>query len=142
MSRNSFSSPVKVASARPIFKKDDRKNTKYHRSVILLNFFSKIYEKFLNEQLLHFSNHFMSAYGKGYSTNHALNRLIENWRKALDNNLFTIAVVMDLSNLPNAFDCIPDDLLIAKLHANSLGFDTVTFLSTYLKEWKQKVSNN
>ena len=124
---------MKVASARQISKKDDRTNTKYHRSVILLNFFSKLYEKFLNEQLLHFVNHFMSAYRKEYSTNHVLNRLIENWRKALDNNLFTIAVVMDLSNLPNAFDCIPDDLLIAKLHANSLGFNTVTFLSTYLK---------
>ena len=57
--------------------------------------------------------------------NHVLIRLIENWRQALDNNLFTSAVLMDLSK---TFDCIPHDLIIAKLHAYGLDFDAVTFL--------------
>ena len=43
---------------------------------------------------------------------------------------------MDLSK---AFDCIPSDLLIAKLHAYGLDFDTVTFLHNYLKHRKQSV---
>ena len=30
-------------------------------------------------------------------------------------------------DLPEMFDCIPDDLLIAKLYANRLSFDTVFF---------------
>ena len=76
LSRNSFSNPTNVASVRPIFKKDDRTNIKNYRPVSFLNCFSKNYEKFLNEQLLHFMNHslsdFMFAYGKGYSTNHVL----------------------------------------------------------------------
>ena len=67
----------------------------------------------------------MSAYRSGYSTNHALIQLIENWRHALDNNLFTDTVLMDLSK---AFDCISHNLLIAKLHTYGLDFDTVTFL--------------
>ena len=62
-------------------------------------------------------------------------RLIENWRTTLDKNLFT-GVLMDLSK---AFDCIPHNLLIAKLHAYGLSFDTVTFLNSYLKDWKQNV---
>lgn len=131
---------MEVVSVRPIFKKDDRTNTKYYRSVILLIFFVKLYEKFLNEQLLHFLNHFMSAYRKGYNANHVLIQLIKHWRKALDTNIFTRTVLMGLSNLPNTFDCIPDDLLIVKLHADSLGFNTATFLFAHLKEWKQKVS--
>ena len=90
-----------------------------------------MYEKFLNEQLLHFVNHSlsdpMSAYRIGHSTNHVSIRLNENWRKTLDNNLFTGVVLMDLSK---AFDFIPHDPLIAKLHAYDLGFDTVTFRFT------------
>ena len=61
-----------------------------------------------------FLSDFSSAYRKGYSTNHVLIRLIENWKTTLAKNLFTEAVLMDLSK---AFDCIPHDLLIAKLHA-------------------------
>lgn len=30
-----------------------------------------------------------------------------------------------------AFDYIPHDLFIAKLHADGLSFDTVTFFNTY-----------
>ena len=57
--------------------------------------------------------------------NHVLIRLIENWRQALDNNLFTSAVLMDLSK---TFDCIPHDLIITKLHGYGVDFDAVTFL--------------
>ena len=64
-------------------------------------------------------------------------RLIENWKKALDNNLSTGAALMDL---PKVFECILHDLLIAKLHAYGLGFDTVTFFFPYLKERKQRVT--
>ena len=81
----------------------------------------------------------MSAYRSGYSTNHVLIRLIENWRHALDNNLFTGTVLMDLSK---AFNCIPHGLLIAKLHAYGLDFDTLMFLHNYLEHQKQSVKIN
>ena len=84
---------------------------------------------FLNEQLLPFVirslSELMSAYRSGYSTNHVLIRLIENGRHALDNNIFTGAVLMELSK---AFDCISHYLLIGKLPGYGLDFDTVTFL--------------
>ena len=46
---------------------------------------------------------------------------------------------MDLSK---AFDCIPHDLLAAKLHACGLSEDAVTFVHSYLKRRKQGVKIN
>ena len=129
--RNSFSDSAKIASVRPIFKKGERTEIRNYRPVSILNCFSKIYERFLHNQIASFSNEFLSdfisTYRKGYSTNHVLIRLIENWKTTLDKNLFTRAALRDLSK---AFDCIPHDLLIAKLHAYGLRFDTVTFLNS------------
>ena len=87
----------------------------------------------------HSLSDFKSAYRKGYSTNHFLIALIENWRKALDHNLFTRAVLKDLPKHLSAFLIY---LLTAKLHGYGLGIDIVNFLSTYLKEQKSKVSVN
>ena len=89
--------------------------------------------------MTNFLSDFISAYRKGYSTNHVLLRLIENWKAALDSNLFTGAVLMDL---PKAFDCVPHDLLIAKLHAYGFSFETLTLLNSYLRNRKQCVKIN
>ena len=82
LSNNAFSDSEKLASVRPIYEKYDRNEIKNYRPVSILNCFSKIYEKFLNEPLLPFVNcssaELMSAYRSGYSTNHVLIRLIEN----------------------------------------------------------------
>ena len=60
----------------------------------------------------------ISVYRKSYNSQHALIRLIEEWREYLDNEFVEGAVMTDLSK---AFDCIPHDLLIAKLEAYGLG---------------------
>ena len=61
--------------------------------------------------------------------------MIEKLRKIRDENGVFAAV---LTNLSKAFDCIPHQLLIAKLSA--YGFDTksIAFISAYLKNRKQK----
>ena len=82
---------------------------------------------------------FITSDRKGYSSNHALLRLIENWKVGLDSNLFTEAVLMDLSK---AFDCIPHDLIIAKLHAYGFNFETLTFLNRYVRNHKKCVKIN
>ena len=66
-------------------------------------------------------------------------RLIENWKAALDSNLFTGTVLMNLSK---AFDCISHDLLIPKLHAYGFSFETLTFLNSYSRDRKQCVKIN
>ena len=112
ISSNKYSKHAKTATVRPIFKKDDRTNTKNYRPVSLLNIFSKIYERFLHESLTSYVETFLSkfipVYRKSYSSNHVLIRLIENWKKSLYQKKIVGAVLMDLSK---AFDSIPHDLL-------------------------------
>ena len=102
-----------------------------------------MYEKVLKNMLVekmndHFSP-FVAAYRENYNTQHVLIRLLEELRLYLDNNYFVGAVMTDLSK---AFDCIPHDLLIAKLEA--YGFDnyTIRYVYSYLKNRKQCVRIN
>ena len=44
--------------------------------------------------------------------------------------------------MSKAFDCIPHDLLAARLHAYGLSKDAVTFVHSYLKCGKQDVKRN
>ena len=44
-----------------------------------------------------------------------------------------------LIDLPKAFDCIPHDVLIAKLNAYGLSEETTTFFYSYLKRRGQRV---
>ena len=82
-----------------------------------------------------FLSKFISAYRKTYSLNHVLIRIIENWKKALDLNKFTGAVLMDLTK---AFDSIPHDLLIAKMHAYGFDENSLVFFYSCLKRHTKK----
>ena len=97
-----FPENAKVASVTPIDKKTDDKNSVLNfRPISILNCFSKVYENILKTQLVETMNNlfspFISAYRESYNTQHVLIRLIDEWRKNLDNNNFVGAVFMDLS---------------------------------------------
>ena len=61
---------------------------------------------------------------------------LENWKQALDENFVVGTVLIDLSK---AFDCIPHNLLIAKLYAYGFSEKGAVFLYSYLKRRKQNV---
>ena len=95
----------------------------------------KIYERFIHNGLSSYAgkvlSNFISAYRKSYSSNHVLLRLTENWKNSLDSKNFVGTVLMDLYK---AFDGIPHDLPVAKLHAYGLSEDVVTFVYSYLNK--------
>ena len=139
-----FPENAKVASVVPIDKgKPDKYDVLNYRPVSILNAFSKIYEKVIKNQLASYLDKyfspFISAYRKSYSTKQVLIRLLEEWREKLDKNFIVGAVLMDLSK---AFDCIPHDLIIAKLAAYGFKRETLRLIYSYLKGRKQCVKIN
>ena len=125
-----------------MYKKKEREKIENYRPVSILNCLSKIYKKFVLESFKPFIDSFLSqyiaAYREKYSSNHVLIRLIENWKKALDDKFFVGTVLMDLSKA-NKSNCIPHDLLIAKLHAYGFSEKTATFICSCLKRRKRNV---
>ena len=137
LKENKFSENAKTDLVRPIYKKYDRGRINNYRPVSL-NGFSKMYERFLCDSLSNFTDKilskFVSAYRKPYSSKRVLLKLTEEWKKSLDDKNIIGAVLMDLSK---AFDCIPHDLLMAKLYAYGLYMDAITFIYSYIKRRKQ-----
>ena len=135
-----FPDIMKYANVNPIFKKEDKLNKRNYRPVSVLTSLSKIYESVMNDQLSdYFVNLFdnmLSAFRKGYSCQSVLMKCIEDWKCALDNNNFVGVLFMDLSK---AFDCLPHNLLIAKLEAYGLNFSSCNLIASYLSNRKQRV---
>ena len=98
---------------------------------------SKIYERFIHNSISSNAetilSNFISTYRKSYILNHVLLRLIEKWKKSLDDKNVVGTVLMDLSK---AFVCVAHDLLFTKLHVYGLSEDAVTFVYSYLKHRK------
>ena len=139
-----FPENAKVASVVPLDKgKPDKYDVLNYRPVSILNAFSKIYEKVIKNQLASYLDKyfspFISAYRKSYSTQQVLIRLLEEWREKLDKSFNVGAVLMDLSK---AFDCIPHNLIIAKLAAYGFKRETLRLIYSYLKGRKQCVKIN
>ena len=131
---------LKRATITPIFKEGDPFSIENYRPFSILPTVSKVFEKIIAQQLrsfleCRFSN-MLSGFRKGYSTQHALLRLLHKWQKALDSSNIVGTVLMDLSK---AYDSLPHDQMIAKLAAYGLSYDSLLFIYNYLKHRQHRV---
>ena len=127
----------------PAYKKNYRNNKANYCPVSILPNLSKVFENILYKQISEFFNKIFSKYQtgfrKGFNAQTCLVAMLEKFRKYLDDRGEYAALLTDLSK---AFDCLPHDLLIAKLHA--YGFDTpsLKLIHSYLTERYQRVKIN
>ena len=135
-----FPEKMKIADVSPVFKNGDATVKKNFRPISVLSSLSKVFERLLLKQILPFIEKRLSsilcALKKGHSTQHALFRVVEVLRRCIDKGGVTAMVFMDLSK---AYNCLPHDLLIAKLEAYGFGIDGLKLIHSYLTERRQRV---
>ena len=135
-----FPDRLKLADIVPCYKKGSLNDKVNYRPISLLPVVSKIFERLIVNQLnAHFEPRFsklLCGFRKGHSTQHAILNLIRDWQSAIANNKKVGAVLIDLSK---AFDCLPHDLLLAKLSAYGLGQSSIKLMHSYLSNRKHRV---
>ena len=82
---------------------------------------------------------YQCGFRKGYSVINSLLPITEKWRKSLDAGQAFGALLTDLSK---AFECLPHELLIAKLNAYGVDIPSLKLLYSYLNKRKQRVKLN
>ena len=135
-----FPDCLKEANVSPIFKKDDPLDKENYRPVSILPLLSKVFEKLIYKQLSNYAESFLSSilcgFRKAHNTQqHALFKLLHSWQKELDQKGFVVTILMDLSK---AYDCIPHDLVIAKLESYGIDKIGLSLILDYLSRRKQR----
>ena len=137
---------LKISKTIPTFK--EKGSNLYccnYRPISLLSNINKIFEKLMYSRVYNFlSTHnsiykFQFGFRNKYSTTHALLHITEDIRKALDENLFSIGVFIDLQK---AFDTVEHEILLSKLNYYGIRGVANDWFRSYLKNREQFVSIN
>ena len=134
-----FPDSLKFGDITPVHKKDEITNKENYRPISVLPLISKIFERIIHDQLSEYLennlNSILCGFRKGHSTQHALFKLLQAWQEELDKGGLVGTILMDLSK---AYDCLPHELLVAKLEAYGVGKAALNLISNYLSHRKQR----
>ena len=143
VSNSSFPDQLKWADVKPVFKKNSRTVKENCRPVSVLPNISKIYVRCLYTQLYDYLDVIFSrnqcGSRKGFSVVNCLLPMIKKWRESLDEGGACGALLTDLSK---AFDCLPHELIIAKLHTYGVDMPSLKLINSYLSKRRQRIKIN
>ena len=140
-----FPRELKKARVVPIYKTDDKSLINNYRPISILSFYSKVFEKLMYNKLYNFIEAidilYAHQYGfrRGHSTQQAIITLINKITKSVNSDDFVISVFIDLKK---AFDCVPTNILLAKLQAYGIRGDYIKWFRSYLTDRTQYVNFN
>ena len=133
--KEEFPDKLETADITLAFKKGDKHDKSNYRPVSILPILSKVYEKCLYKQIENYMENILSnfqcGFRKGFNAQQCLIGMIEKAKRIMDKGGHFRALLTDLSK---GFDCLPHDLLIAKLDAY--------LIFNYLNNRKQRVKIN
>ena len=128
-----FPDILKYAEVAASFKRLDNLDKENYRPVSVLMALSKVFEKVSCVQMSSYFefifSKFLSGFRPTYSCQTILLKMIEDWKKCIDTSKMVGTISVDLSK---AFDSLPHGLLIAKLSAYGVDFNSCKLLASYL----------
>lgn len=134
-----FPDELKLADVIPVHKRDETTCKENYRPISLLPILSKVLERILASHMGNYMekklSNLLCGFRSNHSTQHALFRLIQKWQSCLDKSGKVGTILMDLSK---AFDSLPHDLLIAKLHAYGFSMSSLKLIYSFLtNRWQR-----
>ena len=145
LSTGVFPDKLKIAKTIPIFKKGDHHIASNYRPISLLSNINKILEKIMFRRTYAFLEKYKCIYElqfgfrSKYSTDHALIKITESVRAALDYGKTACGIFIDLQK---AFDTVNHTILADKLNHYGIRGIANKWFRSYLSNRKQYVSVN
>ena len=126
---------LKISRITPVDKGGDITDPSNFRPISTLYSFAQIFEKLVYSQILgYLEKHnilskFQFGFRKSRSTEHAIVEITDNFKKAIDKNLYTCGVFLDFSK---AFDTVNHQILLKKLEAYGIRGTPLQWFTNYL----------
>ena len=142
LSTGKFPSAWKTAKVTPLFKGGTATDCNNYRPISVLPCISKILESFANSDLQNFAfnsgliDHHQFAYSKFSLTTVALLKVVDSWKRAIDNGFKSVSVFLDLRK---AFDVIKHEVLLTRLESHGVKESELRWFNSYLSERLQYV---
>ena len=137
-----FPEIFKIAEVIPLYKGKDRMCESNYRPISLLSTISKILEKIVYSRVYNFLSNTGQLYENQYgfrakhSCEHAVGQVLGNIIKGLENNFYSVCVLLDLSK---AFDTIEHEILLNKLDLYGIRGTALAWFRSYLENRTLKV---
>jgi len=135
----------KLATIVPIFKKGNKASPSNYHPVSLTSVVCKVFESIIHEAMIDhlFNNNLLSHYQHGFlprkSCMTQLLTAMDEWTEILDKGDSVDVLFLDFKK---AFDSVPHERLLRKIHAYGLRGNLFNWMQSFLKGRKQRVSVN
>ena len=131
----------KLADVLLVYKVGKSSSKSSYQPVSVLSAFSNVFERLLKMQMAPFMEsklaNIICRFRDRHSTQHAVLRVIETICMHIDQSDVCGMGMMDLSK---AYDCLPHDLLLAKMGGYGFRIDSLKLMHSYLVGRRQRVN--